>query len=80
MLRNALSSGGVLALIKFYAREEEGHCLHRTPDVVDEFMLLAELYFGNQEQSPDSMYMARDITLINETVRAAVWIAYAAYH
>ncbi|OXH32407.1 hypothetical protein J008_03280 [Cryptococcus neoformans] len=26
------------------------------------------------------MYMARDITLISETVRAAVWIAYAAYH
>lgn len=37
MLRNALSSGGVLALINFYAREEEGHCLHRTLDVVDEF-------------------------------------------
>ncbi|OWZ59816.1 hypothetical protein C356_00625 [Cryptococcus neoformans c45] len=40
MLRNALCSGGVLALIKFYAHEEEGHGLHRTPDVVDEDITL----------------------------------------
>lgn len=71
MLRKALCSGGILPLVKFYASQEEGHGLHRTPGGVDEFVLLAELYFGNQELSPDNVYMARDIALINETVSMA---------
>ncbi|KIR53695.1 hypothetical protein I315_03819 [Cryptococcus gattii Ru294] len=71
MLRKALCSGGILPLVKFYTSQEVRHGLHRTPGGVDEFVLFSELYAGNQELDPATIYMARDIPLFNEKVRVA---------
>lgn len=62
-------SGGILPLVKFYTSQEVGHGLHRNPGGVDEFVLFSELYAGHQELDPATVYMARDIPLLNEKVR-----------
>lgn len=69
MLHKALCSGGILPLVKFYTSQEVGHGLHRNPGGVDEFVLFSELYAGHQELGPATIYMARDIPLLNEKVR-----------
>ncbi|KIR69153.1 hypothetical protein I314_00257 [Cryptococcus bacillisporus CA1873] len=78
MLRKALCNGRILPLVKFYTSQEGPW--PPTPGGVDEFVLFSELYAGHQELDPATIYMARDIPLLNEKVRVVLWIAYAVYH
>lgn len=67
MLRKALCNGRILPLVKFYTSQEGPW--PPTPGGVDEFVLFSELYAGHQELDPATIYMARDIPLLNEKVR-----------